>query len=115
MDVIDLKLSSKWMVRVNQNCYGNRVVDFAQKFTYPYLCIWGETTNYNPGNRLGIFTHTLSIPLLGGVCELEGFTFLNNKIPRIIQIPLLSNNYGMRFKFAAPVGNCTIKIWEYQG
>jgi hypothetical protein len=100
------------VVRENRKIYGD------DNFIFPYqfqnnICVLATTTNVNPRNVVGYIYHIIKIPLLGGDIELgERFT-LTNKFSKIILSPQVSEQYLLKFRFAGPVGNCQVKIWEY--
>ena len=102
-----------WKPRINQIILGNQNTDFSYNFTSQYIGIFASTTNVNPRNVVGYLTQTLYIASLGGRSEInERFTLIN-KIPKVLIFPVISNEFNLRFRFASPVGNCQIKIWEY--
>lgn len=110
---MDLEVGIAWKLRINQTIFGNRNIDFLYDFKSEYIGVYAETTNVNPRNVAGYLTQTLNIPALGGRSEInERFTLIN-KIPKVLIFPAVSDSFNLRFRFADPVGNCQVKIWEY--
>jgi hypothetical protein len=110
---MDLKVGIAWKLRISQTILGNANIDFAYSFSSQYIGVSASTTNVNPRNVVGYLNQILNIPVLGGKAEInERFTLIN-QIPKVIIFPSISENYSLRFRFASPVGNCQIKIWEY--
>jgi hypothetical protein len=110
---MDLKVGIAWKLRINQTIFGNANADFLYNLKSQYIGVYADTTNVNPRNVVGYLTQTLNISILGGRTEInERFTLIN-KIPNIIIFTAISNEFNFKFRFASPVGNCQIKIWEY--
>lgn len=102
--------SGNWILRVNQKVLGDGYVTFPKAFLNT-VTVLGTTTNVNPRNVVGYISHILKIPSIGD-CEFEERFTLTNEYPKIITFPQ-SESYYLRFRFASPVGNCWVKIWEY--
>lgn len=110
---MDLKVGIAWRLRINKTILGNRNIDFLYNFKSQYIGVYAETTNVNPRNVVGYLTQTLNIPALSGRTEInERFTLIN-QIPKVIIFPTVLDSFNLRFRFADPVGNCQVKIWEY--
>lgn len=110
---MDLTIGINWKPRINQKILGNRNTDFPYNFKSQYIGVWATTTNINPRNVVGYLTQTLYIPALGGRSEISDRLIVINQIPKVIIFPAVSNSFNLRFRFADPVGNCQVKIWEY--
>lgn len=110
---MNLEVDIAWKLRVNETILGNRNIDFLYNFKSQYIGVYAETTNVNPRNVVGYLTQTLYITALGGRTEInERFTLIN-KIPKVLIFLAVSDSFNLRFRFADPVGNCQVKIWEY--
>lgn len=104
--------SINWKLRESRRIEGDGYFLFPSSFSKT-ICVLGITTNLNPRNVVGYIHQIIRVPTLGGDIELgERFT-LTNKYPKIIIYPAdISPIYYVRFRFAMPLGNCQIKIWE---
>lgn len=104
-------LTGNWVVRESRKIMGDDYFTFPTAFMN-HVCILGTTTNVNPRNVVGYIYHVLRVPFLGD-CELQERFVITNKYSKIILSPQVSERYFLKFRFASPVGNCQIKIWEY--
>ena len=103
--------SFDWKLKENRKIEGDGYYLFPSSFSKT-ICVLGVTTNLNPRNVVGYIHQVIRVPVLGGDVELgERFT-LTNKYPRIIIYQDVSPIYYVRFRFAMPLGNCQVKIWE---
>jgi hypothetical protein len=109
---MDIEVDVSWRLRIDQKILGNANIDFLTTFKSECIAVKAVTTNVNPRNVAGYLTQTLYIPALGGKTEISDRYIVINQITKVLIFPEVSSSYNLRFRFADPVGNCTIKIWE---
>lgn len=109
---MDLNLDITWRLKVHEKILGNANIDFNSTFESQYIGIFATTTNVNPRNVVGYLTQITNISLLGGITEISDRLIIPNQIPKLLVFPLELDFYKLRFRFADPVGNCVVKIWE---
>jgi hypothetical protein len=109
---VNIEVDISWRLRIDQRILGNANIDFLPTFKSECIAVKGVTTNVNPRNVVGYLTQTLYIPALGGRTEISDRFIVINQIPKVLIFSEITSSYNLRFRFADPVGNCTIKVWE---
>ncbi|MEH2337095.1 hypothetical protein [Nostoc sp.] len=108
----NLRTDYNWNIRFNQVVSGNNNFDIPRDFTSGIIAILGDTTNINPSNVVGYIVQTVDLFQIGGIAQVGNRIVVPNKIPTVMISESSINPYRLRWKFAFPVGHCTLKIWE---
>lgn len=108
----NLRNDYNWNIRYTQLVSGSKDFDIPREFTSGIIAVLGDTTNINPSNVVGHIVQTVDLFQVGGIAQINNRVTIPNKIPTVIVFENSINPYRLRFKFAFPVGHCTLKVWE---